>query len=78
MRWAISVLKHTCHYPTLYTNTLPPYGPRTTMDPLSVTASVIAITTLTWQSCKAAYDLVDGLAEAPQAIARSKNSLIET
>ena len=48
------------------------------MDPLSVTASVIAIATLAWQSCKAAYDLVDGLAEAPQAIARSKNSLIET
>ena len=48
------------------------------MDPLSVTASMIAIATLAWQSCKAAYDLIDGLAEAPQAINRSKNSLIET
>lgn len=48
------------------------------MDPLSVTASVIAVTTLAWQSCKAAYDFVDGLAEAPRAIDQSKNSLIET
>ncbi|RYP37568.1 hypothetical protein DL767_002876 [Monosporascus sp. MG133] len=48
------------------------------MDPLSVTASVIAVTTLALQSCKAAYNLADGLAEAPQAIARSKASLTET
>ncbi|RYP66843.1 hypothetical protein DL770_008724 [Monosporascus sp. CRB-9-2] len=48
------------------------------MDPLSVTASVIAVATLALQSCKAAYNLVDGLAEAPQAIARSKASLTET
>ncbi|RYP46383.1 hypothetical protein DL768_007400 [Monosporascus sp. mg162] len=48
------------------------------MDPLSVTASVIAVSTLALQSCKAAYNLVDGLAEAPQAIARSKASLAET
>jgi hypothetical protein len=39
---------------------------------------MIAIATLAWQSCKAAYNLIDGLAEAPQAINRSKNSLIET
>ncbi|ORY60788.1 uncharacterized protein BCR38DRAFT_487846 [Pseudomassariella vexata] len=48
------------------------------MDPFSVTASVIAIATLALQSAKAAYDLVDGLAEAPLAIARSKTSLMET
>ncbi|KAH8598489.1 hypothetical protein B0O99DRAFT_669770 [Bisporella sp. PMI_857] len=48
------------------------------MDPLSVTASVIAVATLAWQSCKAACDLIDGLAEAPQTIAKSKNSLVET
>lgn len=47
-------------------------------DPLSVTASVIAVATLTMQSCKAAYNLIDGLKEAPQAIARSKSSLAET
>lgn len=48
------------------------------MDPLSVTASVIAVATLAWESCKAAHNLVDGLAEAPLAIARSKTSIIET
>jgi hypothetical protein len=48
------------------------------MDPLSVTASVIAIATLALQSCKAAYNVVDGLAEAPQSIARSRISLTET
>jgi hypothetical protein len=48
------------------------------MDPLSVTASVIAVATLALQSCKAAYNLIDGLADAPQAVARSKTSLTET
>jgi septal ring factor EnvC (AmiA/AmiB activator) len=48
------------------------------MDPLSVTASVIAIATFALQSSKAAYDFVNGLAEAPQAIARSRASLHET
>lgn len=48
------------------------------MDPLSVTASVIAIATFALQSSMAAYDFVSGLAEAPQAIARSKASLHET
>ncbi|RYO88742.1 hypothetical protein DL764_008695 [Monosporascus ibericus] len=51
---------------------------RMTMDPLIVTAGVIAVATLALQSCKAAYNLADGLAEAPQAIARSKASLTET
>ncbi|KAI0099981.1 hypothetical protein GGR51DRAFT_534394 [Nemania sp. FL0031] len=48
------------------------------MDPLSITASVIAVTSLAWKSYKAAYDLVDGLAKAPQVITQSKNSLNET
>ncbi|KAJ8120218.1 hypothetical protein ONZ43_g3016 [Nemania bipapillata] len=48
------------------------------MDPLSITASVIAVTSLAWKSCKAAHDLVDRLAEAPQIIAKSRNSLNET
>ncbi|RJE17776.1 hypothetical protein PHISCL_09887 [Aspergillus sclerotialis] len=47
-------------------------------DPLSVTASVIAVATLAFQSCKATYSLIDGLAGAPQAIARSKTSFAET
>ena len=45
------------------------------MDPLSLTASVIAVATLAWQSSKAAYDVVDGLMEAPNAIADSKRLL---
>lgn len=48
------------------------------MDPLSVAASVIATATLTLQSSKAVYDFVNGLAEAPLAIAKSKASLKET
>jgi hypothetical protein len=48
------------------------------MDPLSVTAGVITIATVAWQSCKAAHCLVNALVEAPQAITRAKNSLIET
>jgi len=48
------------------------------MDPLSVTASVLAIATFAWQSCKAAYELIDGLSEAPETITKCKTSLIET
>jgi len=48
------------------------------MDPLSVTASVIAVATLAWESSKAAYDLVNRLVDAPQVIAMSKTSLTET
>ncbi|KAI1199030.1 hypothetical protein F5X97DRAFT_322868 [Nemania serpens] len=48
------------------------------MDPLSVTAGVIAIATFALQSSKAAYDFISGLAEAPQTIARSKAALHET
>lgn len=40
------------------------------MDPLSVTAGVVAVTTLECQCCKAAYDLIDRLDEAPIVIAR--------
>ncbi|KAK8120308.1 hypothetical protein PG999_004428 [Apiospora kogelbergensis] len=42
------------------------------MDPLSVTASVIAVAGLATQSAKAVYKLIDGLVEAPQTIANSK------
>ncbi|KAJ5945855.1 hypothetical protein N7454_002694 [Penicillium verhagenii] len=48
------------------------------MDPLSVTASVIGVATLALQSCKVAYNVIDGLVEAPQAISRSKTFLSET
>jgi len=47
-------------------------------DPLSVTASVIAVATLAWQSSKAAYEMIDGLAGAPDAIARSQDVLSQT
>lgn len=43
-----------------------------------MTASVIAVATLAFQSCKATYDLIDRLAGAPQAIARAKTSVAET
>jgi hypothetical protein len=48
------------------------------MDPLSLTAGVIAVATLAYQSSKAAYDVVDGLMEAPNAIADSKRLLSQT
>lgn len=48
------------------------------MDPLSITASTISIATLAWQSCKVLYQLMDGLTEAPMAIAHSKKLLSET
>ncbi|KAJ5091224.1 hypothetical protein NUU61_006094 [Penicillium alfredii] len=48
------------------------------MDPLSVTASVLALVTAAAQSCKITSSFIDGLAEAPQAIAASKALLSET
>jgi len=48
------------------------------MDPLSFTASVIAVATLAWQSTKAAYDIVDGLVGAPSIIADSQRLLSQT
>lgn len=48
------------------------------MDPLSVTASIIAVATLAAQSTKVAYQAIDGLVEAPQAIAHSKTLLAGT
>lgn len=48
------------------------------MEALGATASVIAVTTLAWQSTKAAYEAVDGLVEAPTVIADSKRRLLET
>lgn len=48
------------------------------MDPLSLTASVIAVATLAWQSTKEAYGIVDGLVGAPNVIADSKRLLSQT
>ncbi|KAH7012594.1 uncharacterized protein B0I36DRAFT_378332 [Microdochium trichocladiopsis] len=48
------------------------------MDPLSITASAIAVATLAAQSTKAIYQAIDGLAEAPHAIAHSKTLLAGT
>jgi hypothetical protein len=48
------------------------------MDSLSVTASVITVITLAWDSSKAAYELIDGLMDALKVIAHSKNLLSET
>lgn len=48
------------------------------MDPLSVTASMIAVAGLATQSVKAIYKAIDGLVEAPHAIARSKTLVAGT
>ena len=48
------------------------------MDPISLAASVIAVATLAWQSTKAAYNVVDGLVEALNVIANSKQLLSQT
>ncbi|KAL2136760.1 hypothetical protein VTI74DRAFT_1801 [Chaetomium olivicolor] len=48
------------------------------MDPLSVTASVIAVATAALQSAKALYDLVDGLVDAPHSVSQSKSLLSQT
>lgn len=48
------------------------------MEPLSVTASVIAVATLAAQSTKVVYQAIDSLVEAPQAIAHSKTLLAGT
>jgi hypothetical protein len=48
------------------------------MDPLSITASAIAIATLAAQSCKQTYSLISGLTDAPQSIANSQRLLIQT
>ncbi|ETS76353.1 hypothetical protein PFICI_11740 [Pestalotiopsis fici W106-1] len=48
------------------------------MDPLSITASVIAVATLAAQTAQAAYRTIDGLIDAPQAIAHSKTLLSGT
>ena len=40
---------------------------------LGVTASVVAIATLAWDSSKTLYRLVDGLHNAPEAIAHKNN-----
>lgn len=48
------------------------------MDPLSLTASIIAVTTLAWQSSKATCDLVGTIKDAPSVISDSKHILTET
>jgi len=48
------------------------------MDPLSLTASVIAITTAALQSVKAVNDLVGGISDAPHAVTRSRDILSQT
>lgn len=48
------------------------------MDPLSVTASAVALATAALQSAKALHDLVDGLADAPHSVSHSKNLLSQT
>lgn len=48
------------------------------MDPVSVTASVIAIAGLATKSAKVVYELIDSLAEAPEAIANSKTLVTGT
>ncbi|KAK4237154.1 hypothetical protein C8A03DRAFT_16260 [Achaetomium macrosporum] len=48
------------------------------MDPLSVTASVIAVATAALQSAKALYDVVDGLEAAPQSVSQSTSLLSQT
>ncbi|KAK0710402.1 hypothetical protein B0T21DRAFT_387341 [Apiosordaria backusii] len=48
------------------------------MDPLSVTASVVALATAALQSAKALYDLVDGLVDAPHSVSHSKSLLSQT
>lgn len=45
---------------------------------LGVTASVIAVTTLAWNSSKRLYELVDALSNAPEAISHTKDSLSTT
>jgi len=48
------------------------------MDPLSVTASVIAVATATLRTAKALYDVVDGLVDAPHSVSHSKSLLSQT
>jgi len=48
------------------------------MDPLSVTASVIAVATAALQSAKALYDFVDGIVDAPHSVSQSKGLLSQT
>ncbi|KAK4173757.1 hypothetical protein QBC36DRAFT_335096 [Triangularia setosa] len=48
------------------------------MDPLSVTASVLALATAALQSTKALYDLVDGLVDAPRSVSHCKSLLSQT
>jgi uncharacterized membrane protein YcfT len=48
------------------------------MDPLSVTASAIAVATAALQSVKALYNVINGLVDAPHALSQSKSILTQT
>ncbi|KAK4174680.1 hypothetical protein QBC36DRAFT_347746 [Triangularia setosa] len=48
------------------------------MDPLSVTAGVVALATAALQSAKALCDLIDGLVDAPHSVLYSKSLLSQT
>ena len=48
------------------------------MDPLSVTASVIAVATAALQSARSLHGVVDGLVDAPGSISQSKSLLSQT
>jgi hypothetical protein len=48
------------------------------MDPLSVTASVIAVATAALQSAKALYVVIDGFVDAPHTVSQSKSLLSQT
>ena len=47
-------------------------------DPLSITASVIAVATLAWQSSKTTYEIIDKITGAPDAITHSRSVLLQT
>ena len=47
-------------------------------EALGVTASVIAVPTLVWESSKKLYELVDKLRDVPKAITHTKFNLFTT
>ena len=48
------------------------------MDPLSITANVLALATVALKSSKVLYGLVDGLADAPNSVSQTKSLLSQT
>lgn len=45
------------------------------VDPLSITSSVIAVTSLAYNSCKALNDIIKGLTNTPDTLQTLRNSL---